>query len=223
MEACNPGFSQCDGKCFNLMTDATHCGACATSCAADEQCAGGKCVKQCPAGSTECARSCVDLKNDVMNCGTCGNMCPQPEGGLPMCTDGVCGAQCPAGLIPCNGVCVNAQSDLMNCGSCGTVCMAPDGRSHPKCVAGGCENVCNDGFVACESQCISVFLLQNRELSATCAALGAAQDLLMCQGMGQNSSYCDGKCVNTSNDPLHCGSCDRQCKEGQRCTFGFCS
>lgn len=34
--------------------------------------------------------------------------------------------------------------------------------------------------------------------------------------------WCDGRCVDTQVDPLHCGQCDRECSPGQFCTIGDC-
>ncbi len=35
-------------------------------------------------------------------------------------------------------------------------------------------------------------------------------------------SLCDGNCVDLTKDPLHCGSCDNKCKDGESCINSKC-
>jgi hypothetical protein len=35
-------------------------------------------------------------------------------------------------------------------------------------------------------------------------------------------SYCDEACVNTNNNPKHCGACGNQCLIGDLCINGAC-
>jgi hypothetical protein len=42
-------------------------------------------------------------------------------------------------------------------------------------------------------------------------------------GCPQGTTLCPGQvCVNTANDPGHCGSCSIQCASGQVCLVGRC-
>jgi hypothetical protein len=79
---------------------------------------------------------------------------------------------------------------------------------------------CNAGFAACEDQCVSPSLLQNSR--TTCAVLAMQQDRLMCQGMGQNTTFCANECVNTQTDARHCGGCGRACTGGKSCWASTC-
>ncbi|MBN1771275.1 MAG: hypothetical protein JXB32_08450 [Deltaproteobacteria bacterium] len=38
------GLTECDGACYDLLTDRNHCGDCDTACLFDEDCVGGHCV-----------------------------------------------------------------------------------------------------------------------------------------------------------------------------------
>ncbi|WP_437636266.1 MXAN_6577-like cysteine-rich protein [Sorangium sp. So ce854] len=53
---------------------------------------------------------------------------------------------------------------------------------------------------------------------ATSCAEGESQPSLCTDGQTQ----CEGQCVDTQTDDLHCGACDGACAEGQRCTEGRC-
>jgi len=42
------GLTNCDGGCFNLKTDASHCGSCTNACPAGQTCSKGACVQATP-------------------------------------------------------------------------------------------------------------------------------------------------------------------------------
>jgi hypothetical protein len=219
---CNEGFSDCGGVCLRTATDALNCGACGHACSGDQRCANGKCVKTCPADSVECSHSCVDPKTDPTNCGSCGTACPAASNASAVCAGGMCGTQCSAGFMACNNACLDVQTDVMNCGGCGKACPAAARRSHAVCAAGSCGTACDMGFVACQDQCISQALADTFNGRTTCAALAMTQDALMCQGMGPNTTYCSGVCVNVNTNKQNCGRCGRACTASQYCYNGTC-
>jgi hypothetical protein len=212
----------CDGACVRLEADAQHCGACGKACAADEQCASGTCVKECPAGTIECARSCVDPKSDPQHCGACGQACTGPTSASAACRDGSCSFQCGADLTACDNACVDTKIDLANCGSCGKTCPDTSPYSHAVCEAGSCGTRCNNGFIECQNQCVSLALIANSRSLAACAVLGGLQDVMTCTSKGESSTYCGNQCVDTSSDERHCGGCGRACSSGQSCDAGSC-
>jgi hypothetical protein len=131
---CDAGLTQCGGNlggpggCFDLQTDANHCGACSTQCQVDEVCAAGKCG--CPAGGEVCNGVCVDLSNPL-HCGSCAKACTAAQS----CQAGKCQTGgCTGGLTACNRACVDTKTDFYHCGACGTRCN-PD----QACVAGKCQ------------------------------------------------------------------------------------
>jgi len=71
---CTNGKSRCGSSCFDLSSDAAHCGSCNNSCGTGTTCKRGKC--QCPPGLGMCHRGggCVSLTTKD-NCGRCGNRC----------------------------------------------------------------------------------------------------------------------------------------------------
>jgi hypothetical protein len=87
----------CGKECVNLATSVSHCGACATACAAmtnaTVSCVLGVCEFACHTGDADCdgdaANGCeASLQTDPANCGACGVVCQ--KGG---CAKGVCKIQ----------------------------------------------------------------------------------------------------------------------------------
>ena len=102
---CAAPTTDCDGTCRDLRTDPASCGACGTTCDADQVCAAGACVATCPSGTTACHSSCVDTATDVTNCGTCGTVCSTARGAAT-CVAGTCGfAACDEGSYGSEGAC----------------------------------------------------------------------------------------------------------------------
>jgi hypothetical protein len=119
VELCNVQDDDCDGKvdeAFDLLTDATNCGACGKACATKESCCAGRCVntqsdvnhcgmcgRACVAGARPgcCTGSCADLLSDG-NCGACGHACGLLGGVACSCGMMGAGAVCtaPLGLCP---------------------------------------------------------------------------------------------------------------------------
>lgn len=151
---CGAGQTYCRGRCVDLKTDPTHCGACGRTCSAGKQCINGRCRdsgggNDCPAGEVRCGTTCVNLSSDSSNCGSCGNVCPSGS----QCLNGTCsgGNECPPGQTRCGTVCVNLTSDAANCGTCGNVC----GGSTPQCIQGTCGD-CPPSLTNCGGFCASL-------------------------------------------------------------------
>jgi hypothetical protein len=70
--------------CVDTMIDATHCGACNTSCTVGRVCVLGECI--CAKGTIMCDRQCIDPQKDNANCGACDHKCSAIEA----CREGVC-------------------------------------------------------------------------------------------------------------------------------------
>ena len=80
--------------CYNLQTQADHCGSCTGTCMgapnSNGTCSSGKCV--CTGYSGDCdsnrANGCeTNLNTDDNNCGACGTVC---SGATPRCVSGFC-------------------------------------------------------------------------------------------------------------------------------------
>lgn len=217
-------------------------GVCQAPCGG--QCCGGACCNQTcfPAGWTCCAavgvcpprqsccgdQYCADLQTDVGNCGACGFVCRSGQ----VCVNGQCSASCPGGQVvcdgkccdgqclrglcvrvvkcpldrptDCNGACVNTNTDPNHCGSCDFAC-----QSGLVCVGGQCSG-CPEGQVVCNGKCCSGQCLR-----------GVCVRVVECPP--DRPTVCDGACVNTSTNPLHCGACNVACAAGQVCVNGQCS
>ncbi len=98
---CGQDEECCDGTCFNVQTDAEHCGDCDTQCGTGEFCLDGEClvgIGTCDVGDNFCT-SVLDQCNDLDTCQClqtfdgqtrCGNF---PPGGFT-CGQCVNDAQC---------------------------------------------------------------------------------------------------------------------------------
>jgi len=71
---CHYGKSRCGSSCFDLSSNAKHCGSCNHHCGTGSTCKRGRC--QCAKGFAQCHRGggCVGLSTND-NCGRCGNSC----------------------------------------------------------------------------------------------------------------------------------------------------
>ena len=86
---CPAGSARCDGLCYNLLHDTSHCGSCNMTCPAGSECISGICNPQCSAGLTACSGTCVNLLTDSGNCGSCSHVCMSGA----ICSNGQCVAQ----------------------------------------------------------------------------------------------------------------------------------
>jgi len=228
-EECEAGQTRCGEICTDLQTDETNCGACGTTCAADEACVGGKCTPPapvlCPEGQVRCDGIC---KEALPNFGTEGISCPG-GGSVPtecpaarvLCNgacfpEGACQpTECRPGWGYCYGVCRDFQSDPGYCGNCVTACpggvcqngrcfLCPEG--HLPC-GGICVNVQTDvdncGFCGsrCGTQCID----------GQCTAVGPTP------GCSPGTTRCGNVCVDLTRDPAHCGACGNICEANDEC------
>jgi len=123
---CNePNQINCNGTCFDYLTDSANCGSCGNDCGEGFHCEEGICRITCAEGFSDCDGVCVDLKSDRNNCGACGNTCNDHSA----CISFVCYECYGPNDVICDNTCVDLGSDPHNCGSCGndcdTLCEAP--------------------------------------------------------------------------------------------------
>ncbi|AKU94814.1 hypothetical protein AKJ09_01478 [Labilithrix luteola] len=92
-------FGSCSGKCADLSSDLTNCGACGIACSTSNDeasfavCAYGSCERHCIAGTADCngnlSDSCeTNTDSDPRNCGACGHVCDAIAG--QACVNGRC-------------------------------------------------------------------------------------------------------------------------------------
>ena len=154
---CPGELTACDGTCYSLKTDNTHCGECGNACTGGKICSGGKCLVNCPPGQQLCTAGtqeyCAEVDKDINNCGSCGQKCATGE----VCNTGTCGLSCPPGLSKCGGgdagviICTNFKTDNKNCGSCGVTCKAGE-----TCIQGKCNLTCQVGLTLCDGVCVDL-------------------------------------------------------------------
>ena len=190
----------CGGNCIN----------CATGLINTQNCQCVQCVAPCPAGQTACANSCCPAGQVCSNNACCSPITTCPSGQCGTISNGCGGTlacECPAGQTCQNGICV-ATSQCSSAADCGvnTAC-----TSHT-CVSGVCGVVNAASGTGC---------------GANSVCDGAGNCVTQCPA-GQ--SFCDGLCVDTSSNVLHCGACDLVCSLpnanavclGGTCAVGSC-
>jgi hypothetical protein len=88
--SCRGGETCCGDGCFDLQTDATRCGDCASDpCPSSQFCSSGHC---CPSGQEWCDGACVNVATDDDHCGRCDNDCGSGVGCT--CSGGSCSGLC---------------------------------------------------------------------------------------------------------------------------------
>ena len=164
IDACSPGFENCDGMAANgcetsTATDANNCGACDTVCTAPNamgQCQAGACsVGQCNGGFANCdaqpGNGCeAILQTDPNNCGACGTKCNS----FQTCMNGQCkNNPCGPGTADCNSNindgCETSIETVQNCGFCKNACNLAN--ANEACTMGMCTiESCVAGFDDCD-------------------------------------------------------------------------
>jgi hypothetical protein len=226
---CKSGREECSGKCFNLDTDAGHCGGC-TACAEGQSC---------------CSGECADLPSDRDHCGSCGNRCPgictEGPNGVPECHGprccgdgqcvedvlsnpdhcGACGRVCVQGETCCDGECVDLYIDPANCGSCGTTC----DEFSPNCVGfctgdagcpAGADPCAGVGSIACGGDCVCS---QSTEGATLCGdPTNAIAECGQCESSSDCASFGPGFFCMTTGTEACCGGgspnvCRRVCTD----------
>lgn len=232
----------CGSLCVDLMTDAQHCGSCATVCPAgpnsQARCVAGRCAVTCSDTShADCdgdgATGCeTDLPRDTAHCGTCGVACSGADNASAACVSGTCGLSCSMGYGDCDGAVTNGcEADLNTtvtaCGACGTSCPAVS-NAQPRCASGRCTFTCQDGFGDCDgdpSNGCEVNLQTTAAHCASCAhacaamngTAGCAMGVCTIGACGAGYADCDndpgnGCETNTQTNAAACGRCGNVCR-----------
>jgi len=223
----------------NVNSDIDHCGGCATVCSSTNNtptCVAGQCVvNQCNVGYGNCNGSAIDgceinLMTNPAHCGACGTVC-SANNGTPSCVNGQCVAStCNAGFADCNGLSldgceINTTNNPLNCGGCGNIC-SPNNAT-PSCTAGQCIENCHAGFADCNGWAVDgceISISNNAFNCGGCGIVCSANNGTPSCVAGQcvastcnagfadcNGSGLDGCEINTTNNPLNCGSCGNIC------------
>jgi hypothetical protein len=192
----------CGGACVDTDTNTAHCGGCGRRC--DGTCTAGVCggvvtppctVDECNAGrlsSQPRADGCGGADGEDCRCGD-GPACT----GSTICCDGRCGDAC-ASSVADAGV------------PCGPELCLPGGADDD------CDGLGDDVDSDALADCLRRGILANGCTAAgecTCNGLRPCATGACCRGVG---------CVDTSNDPRHCGRCFNVCGDGQSCSDGVC-
>jgi hypothetical protein len=169
--ACSPSSdTKCGTDCFDLTSNAAHCGACGTNCGSSPstpQCHSGSCVQclntsDCPAGSGKVCSNyqCTCSGSTPLDCGgTCIASCPSNKvcnttthqcacsGSTPLDCGGTCIASCSSNKV-CNTTthqCACSNSTPVDCN--GTCVSSSDSN------CGACGRSCGEGGSCISNDC----------------------------------------------------------------------
>ncbi|HEY5960606.1 MAG TPA: hypothetical protein VIV60_28830, partial [Polyangiaceae bacterium] len=255
IQACKDGYANCNTKSLDgcetdVYTDASHCGACESTCTSPLVCKTGVCASnECSPGYIDCdgkpSNGCeANIERDTLNCGGCGIVCSTIYG-MPTCTAGKCQITCNSGWGDCdgstdNGCEANLSSSQSNCGRCSVACNNEHGSS--LCISGKCEPTCAanygdcDGIPAngCESNTLndvnncggcgkacSLPHATSSCASGKCAILACDAGWADC-----NATAADGCESDLKSDLKHCGTCSTVCSAingTPTCNLGQCA
>ena len=153
---------------------------------------------------------------------------------LSACGSPIVGAQCRKGFVACDGVCVDVSSDRDHCGACGRSCGAD------ACHAGTCgPGVPADAGPDASGPDAGVDASVDASVDGGFGTVGPGKggvgtpflpdgglqfpDEMVAAGCGIGLRPCDGACVDTELDRLHCGGCGLACGADQYCVEGMCT
>jgi len=214
---CTGTQTACGAACYDLSSDAAHCGSCGTVCAAGSSCCGG---------------SCTDLSSNP-NCGACGVSC----GAGKVCSNKACvsdlGQTCTTNANCASGSCVDGVCCNGTCGTCMACSNAKTGQASGTCAPiknGVADNRCtpaapcgNDGTCNGAGACRKTVAGTSCG-SASCTS-GTLTPAPACDGSGScvaattksctpficGSNACTTSCTTTAN-----------CAAGAQCSGGLC-
>ena len=226
---CAPELTECNTKCYNLLTETDHCGSCDTICNvanAENYCNEGECQFTCKEGYTasedntvcieaiECSNDeticdgkCVNLLTSNDHCGSCYNSCK-----VGQCKAGIC--QCEDNKADCSGKCIDLTNDPNNCGSCGYHCESG------QCKESKCQ--CKDNQTDCNGKCIE---LTTNDNCGECGKVCPAGQMCLnkeCK-CPTGKINCSGICIDPSTDSNNCGECGKICSGGKTCNNNNCT
>ncbi|MGE3628687.1 MAG: hypothetical protein AB7P00_02185, partial [Sandaracinaceae bacterium] len=227
------GLTDCSGSCVDTTSDVRHCNGCNIPCpdvapSSRPSCDGGTCGYVCDSGFTDCdglaANGCESRLRELTSCGACGVPCAPPNA-TGTCGTGTCAiAACDPGWLDCdgeasNGCEVDGRTSLAHCGGCGRSCDEP-ANATAECIAGTCTITCDAGTLDCMGDAGCEAVASSPSTCGSCAvSCGGATPLCLpvpggytCgASCGGAQMLCGSSCINTQNDPLHCGGCTTVC------------
>ncbi|MGE0789820.1 MAG: hypothetical protein AB7S26_29375, partial [Sandaracinaceae bacterium] len=159
---------------------------------------------------------------------TTASDCPPRSHATLVCTGGTCSlGSCEPGYGDCdgdpaNGCETNTDTELDHCGACDASCTVANGEG--ACASGTCTVArCSAGYDDCDGDAADGCETDLRN-AETCGACGndctasgstpLCNTLVMpfaCAADCGTATRCGSSCIDTSNDPGHCGGCMMPC------------
>lgn len=136
-------------------------------------------------------------------------------------------SKCTPPLAECHGDCIDFATDKNNCGACDHRCADDEICDKKMCKGGKKPPSCAPGNTACGDAC--AYLAYDNNNCGQCGKKCGEHETCLnstCKYFSQvcadqepknTLTDCSGQCVNLYTDPDHCGSCGRQCADGQEC------
>jgi hypothetical protein len=224
----------CGTECADLMTNASHCGACSNDCLQGEVCRNGTCYPGCNDSSdcnglTCCEGICVDLEGNNSHCGSCNHSCDSGETCVAgLCRCGATGPDCASAEICCGTTCHNPLTDDNHCGVCDVGC-----ADNSSCINGSCQ--CSQGYGDCDGDPSNGCEASLNDDDRNCGACALSCDdgescesgSCSCGGTGPDCvgglSCCGTACFDLQADESNCGECGVACGQDEECVSGICA
>ena len=179
------------------------------------------CDEECPSSNpTTCNNTCVNTTNNTEHCGGCNKPC-NVSNATNHCSSSKCSYDCESGYTDNGKICckdvANATINTTNNTTCSFTCKS---NYHKTADGKGCEvNKITD----CGSSHTNCPTATNG--SAKCSTSGECS--YYCNDTTNYPTLCTDTCVNTTNDPEHCGSCTNVCHldnatascSGSKCSY----
>ncbi len=226
----------CGSECVDVQADPNNCGACGTTCGADQSCVSGTCA--CAPGEQLCGSTCTDTQANVGHCGFCGNECVADADGHVAevaCQGGDCTVTgCLGRYEDCDGAFTNGcEADLdthvEHCDACNSAC--PTTAGTPQCLGGVCGySNCSDPLADCDADdsCETDVSTDATHCDGCNRPCATAHGTPVCQDASCSMTTCesgwedcsldenavrDGCETNVANDATNCGDCGVVCSE----------
>jgi hypothetical protein len=132
------------------------------------------------------------------------------------------------------GTCTNTKTDPLNCGGCasgggsGVACNSDHACSNGTCVCrpgthmlGSSCNVMGCVNLQTDPQACGMPTGTNTCPAVCSLACSDGKCVALCP-LTAGIANCNNACVNTNNDPLNCGGCNKPCQTNQVCVSGTC-
>jgi len=173
----------------------------------------------CPSAWARCADlRCYSLQDDPAHCGGCTVACAAGA----RCNAGSCEASdggAPTDIAADAGL----RTDVPQATDVGATDVGTTDSGPPRCP--GAQVICSGSCRDLSADLDNCGTCSNRCMGGTTCMGGTCRAIVVPDSGGAcmaGTTDCSGYCATTSNDPFHCGGCNRRCMTGEQCVASVC-